>query len=339
VSVSGGAASLRFSRKRLLATTSICFGVLVVCAVLAVCFGDQPVSLAKAWENPQSTDGVILLSLRLPRVLLAILVGASLSVSGAAMQALTRNALADPFVLGVSGGAALGATCALALGWDAGASVFAFVGAVAATAFVFLSTARTHSSSTALLTGVIVNALAAALITCVKALTAPDRLGDILHWLAGALGYERASTLLAAAGYQAVALGALGVLSSKLNLLSLGDDEAAALGVSVRSTRRWVLVWSSLSIAGAVSLSGLVGFVGLLVPHILRRWLGPDMRLLIPACALGGGAFLVLADLLARLLFRALHAEPPVGVITALIGGPLFLTLLHRVGKRAALPS
>jgi len=327
---------IRFSRARLTGLLALNTVFLVLSMALALSFGEQSISLLKALTDPSSTDAVILLSLRLPRVLLAILVGASLSVCGAAMQALTRNALADPFVLGVSGGAALGATLALALGLGAGASVFAFGGALGATAFVFLSSARNPSPTAALLTGVIVNALAAALITCVKALTAPDRVGDILHWLAGALGYETATTLLGAFVYQTLSLGALWALAGRLNLLSLGDDEAAALGIRVERTRRWVLIWSSLSIAGAVSLSGLVGFVGLLVPHLCRRLLGPDLRLLIPACALGGGAFLVLADLSARMLFGALHAEPPVGVVTALIGGPLFLVLLHRSGHASA---
>jgi iron complex transport system permease protein len=311
-------------------------GLLVSC-LLAVRWGDQPISLRTAFEDPTSTDAAILFSLRVPRVLLAALVGAALSASGTALQALTRNALADPFVLGVSGGAALGATLALALGWSfEGAwvsvpSAFAFLGALLATVLVFFAGARNGKSATSvLLTGVIFNSLAAALITCIKALTAPDKVGDILHWLAGALGYEKASTLAWAFGYQAGALGVLWALSGRLNLLALGDDEAGSLGVPVAQTRRRVLGAASFSVAGAVALSGLVGFVGLLVPHILRRLLGPDQRLLLPASAVGGACFLVLADWGARLLFRAFHAEPPVGVVTAAIGGPLFLWLLHR---------
>jgi iron complex transport system permease protein len=129
---------------------------------------------------------------------------------------------------------------------------------------------------------------------------------------------------------QLVALGVLWVESARLNLLSLGDDEAASLGVPVRRTRALVLVATSLSVAGAVALAGLIGFVGLIVPHLLRLWLGPDQRLLVPASALGGAAFLVLADAATRVLFPVFHAEPPVGVVTAVLGGPFFVWLLNR---------
>ena len=277
-------------------------------------------------------DARVLFGLRLPRALLGALVGAALAASGSALQALLRNPLADPFVLGVSGGAALGTTLALALGLLAlaGPSLFAFAGAMGAMALV-LAAGRTRSSPyAALLTGVVFNAFAAAVITCVKTLLTPDQVGEILYWLAGTLGYERLRTLAVAVAIQVVALGVLWMESGRLNLLTLGDDEAASLGVPVRRTRWWVLIAASLSVAGAVALSGLIGFVGLIVPHLLRLWLGPDQRLLIPASALGGAAFLVTADLLTRLLFPVFHAEPPVGVVTAVLGGPLFVWLLHR---------
>jgi len=194
-----------------------------------------------------------------------------------------------------------------------------------------LGAGRARSSPyAALLTGVVFNAFASAVITCVKTLLTPDQVGEILYWLAGTLGYERLRTLAVAAVIQAVALGVLWRESGRLNLLTLGDDEAASLGVPVRRTRWWVLIAASLSVAGAVALSGLIGFVGLIVPHLLRLWLGPDQRLLVPASALGGAAFLVIADLLTRLLFPVFHAEPPVGVVTAVLGGPLFVWLLHR---------
>jgi iron complex transport system permease protein len=164
----------------------------------------------------------------------------------------------------------------------------------------------------------------------VKAWVAPEQIGEILHWLSGSLGYERWETLLGATALQALAIGVMWMLSGRLNLLTLGGDEAATLGVEVARTRWILLLAASLSVAGAVALSGLVGFVGLLVPHVLRLWLGPDQRLLLPACAVAVAGFLALSDLLARLLFRALATEPPVGVVTALIGGPLFLVLLRR---------
>ena len=256
--------------------------------VLSVLLGEYRLHLGVALTDPSSADARVLLGLRLPRAVLGALVGAALAASGSALQALLRNPLADPFVLGVSGGAALGTTLALALGLlaVAGPSLFAFAGAVGAMVLV-LGAGRARSSPyAALLTGVVFNAFAAAIITCIKTLLTPDRLGEVLYWLAGSLGYE--------------------------------------------PTRTLVLFAASLSVAGAVALAGLVGFVGLIVPHLLRLWLGPDQRLLVPASALGGAAFLVIADLLTRLLFPVFHAEPPVGVVTAVLGGPLFVWLLHR---------
>jgi iron complex transport system permease protein len=329
-------------------------GLVVLALLAATALGEYPLSLTRAFSLPASTDAAVFWSLRLPRAVLAALVGAALGCAGCTLQGLMRNPLADPFVLGVSGGAALGATLAMALGLasvgqavgvgaEHGASTaewarlsapsfFAFLGALGATALVFAA-GRLGGRTTpyaALLTGVIFNAFAAAAITCIKTLSAPDRIGEILYWLAGTLGYERPSTLLGAAALQVVAVGAMWTLSGRLNLLMLGDDDAASLGIRVERTRAILLLAASLSVAGAVALSGLVGFVGLIVPHVLRLWLGPDQRLLLPASALGGAAFLVLSDLGARLLFPLFQAEPPVGVLTAMIGGPLFLLLLHR---------
>lgn len=311
-------------------------GLLLLAAAslgLSVLLGEYPVDLARALREPASPDGQVLFGLRIPRALLGAMVGASLAASGSALQALLRNPLADPFVLGVSGGAALGATLALALGLQAlaGPSLFAFVGAVAAMALVLAAGRARSSPYAALLTGVVFNAFAAAIITCIKTLLTPDRLGEVLYWLAGNLGYEAPRTLLAGGAVQLLALGVLWAESGRLNLLSLGDDEAASLGVPVRRTRVLVLLAASLSVAAAVALAGLVGFVGLIVPHLLRIWLGPDQRLLVPASALGGAAFLVLADAGTRMLFGVFHAEPPVGVVTAVLGGPLFVWMLsHR---------
>jgi iron complex transport system permease protein len=344
-----------FTLERVLAFCGAFALLLLGAFLLALLFGEQPLSLAEALQDPDSTDATIFWSLRLPRALLGAIVGAGLAASGATLQGVLRNPLADPFVLGVSGGAALGATLSLALGLGtfgqlapglggglarfSAPALFAFLGAVAAMLFV-LAASQGHGSRApyaALLTGVIFNAFAAAAITLVKTLSDPDRLGEILYWLAGALGYERLSTLALSALLQAAALGVMLALSGRLNLLLLGDDDAASLGVHVARTRRWLLVATSASVAGAVALSGLIGFVGLIVPHLLRLALGPDQRLLVPLSALGGAAFLVLADLLARLAFPLFGAEPPVGVITALLGGPLFLALLYRRGRLAGL--
>jgi iron complex transport system permease protein len=317
----------------------------LVAFALAVRWGEQPLSLEAAFGDAASNDAAIFFSLRLPRALLAGIVGAALAASGCVLQALLRNPLADPFVLGVSGGAALGATLALVLGvsvlgdaqegarsWVevSAPSAFAFAGSVVATALVFGASGAAKSPYAALLTGVIFNAFASAVITCIKTLSAPSKVGELLYWLAGAIGYERHSTLVLSFVLQAVAIGVMWLLAGRINLLSLGDEEAASLGVPVERTRLLLLLAASISVAGAVAVSGLVGFVGLIVPHVLRLLLGPDQRLLVPASALGGAAFLMLSDLLARLSFSAFNAEPPVGVITAVLGGPMFLVLLRR---------
>lgn len=335
--------SARFSVGRSVAVLSALLLLAVFSFALAVSLGEQPLSLAGLGE-PGSTEATIFFSLRLPRAFLAALVGAALAASGCSLQGLMRNPLADPFVLGVSGGAALGATVAFALGLgtlagaDAllgrlgGPSTFAWLGALGAT-FLVLSLGRAaggRSLYATLLSGVIFNAFALAVITFVKTLASPDRLGEILYWLAGSLGYEDRSTLGLAFLLQALAIGTLWALSAKANLLALGDDAAASLGVHVERTRMIILVAASLSVSGAVALSGLVGFVGLIVPHLLRLWLGPDQRLLLPASVLGGASFLLLSDLGARMLFGVFNAEPPVGAVTALLGGPLFLLLLYR---------
>lgn len=329
----------RFSPGRLAFVVLACGAAALACFVVASLFGEQRLS----WEGVRtegSTEALIFESLRLPRVVLAALVGCALAASGAALQSLLRNPLADPFVLGVSGGAALGATVALALGVGTFASLgglsatslFALGGAVGATALV-LALGRLAGGGGAhatLLAGVIFNAFALAAITFIKALVAPDRLGQVLFWLAGQLGAERWPTLAATAVVVLGAVLALVALTPQLNLLSLGDEEAHSLGVDVRRTRRWLFVLASLAVAAAVSLSGLVGFVGLLVPHFARLLFGVDQRLTLPASALLGAAFLMLADLAARLLFGVFHTEPPVGVVTALLGGPVFLLLMRR---------
>lgn len=338
------AASANFSVGRLSAVLGACALALGAVLLLAAVLGEQPLSLPEVL-TPGSTARSILLSIRLPRVALAALVGASLAASGCALQALTRNPLADPFVLGVSGGSALGATVALALGLSAftllpglsATSVFALGGAFGATVLVMavgrLSRGGPHAT---LLAGVIFNSFALASVLFVKALVAPDQLGEVLFWLAGRLGHELPSTLVAATVLEACAFAALWALSGRLNLLMLGDDDAASLGVEVARTRRAVLLSTSLAVSVAVAVSGLVGFVGLLVPHVVRLMFGADNRVLLPASALCGAAFLALADLLARLSFRAFNQELPVGVVTALLGGPLFLVLLVRAARQRA---
>lgn len=284
--------------------------------------------------GPAPATAAIVLEVRGPRVLLGALVGASLASAGVAFQALLRNPLADPFILGVSGGAAVGAVGSLlfrgaaasVLGPGPATPFLALAGALTATVLVYgLSRG---AGERLLLTGVVVNAFLSALILVLAQLAAPGRRLLILRWMTGNLGAIEVGPLelgmLAAAA--AIGLAVFTALARDLDLLSLGDRAAAELGVDVRRARMLLFFTGSLVTGAAVAWSGLIGFVGLIVPHALRLVLGPDHRLLVPAAFLGGGAFLALADGLAR---AALPPEElPVGVITALAGGPFFLYLL-----------
>ena len=318
---------------------------LLLSLALSCALGAQPLSLAAALSGAEP-DRAILLGLRLPRALLGAVVGVALSASGTALQALLRNPLAEPFVLGVSGGAALGGAVALLAGGLLGGlwapfqalaqappvAAGAVAGAAGATVLAF-AVGRVGGRlvpEAALLVGIVFNAFAAALITVLKILVAPEQAARLLYWLMGSVGYEPAGAILATAAVVLLAVGTLVALSARLNLLSLGDDEAASLGVEVGRVRAAVLLAASAATGAAVALSGMVGFVGLIVPHLVRRVLGPDHRILVPASALFGGAFLVLADAAARVAFLPLGSEPPVGALTALAGGPLFLWLLRR---------
>ncbi len=332
---------------------SIAGGVAAVAGAVALscAFGAQPVSLVAALAGVEPHRS-ILVGLRLPRAALGAIVGCGLAAAGTALQALLRNPLAEPFVLGVSGGAALGGTAVLlaaaALAHLSGAAgalfssappvaIGAVAGAVGATLLVF-ALGRIGGRlvpEAALLVGIVFNAFAAGVITVVKVLVPPEQAARLLYWLMGAIGYEPAGTLAVGGSIVAVAVGALVLLSARLNLLSLGDEEAAALGVDVGRARGAVFLAASAATGAAVALSGMVGFVGLIVPHLVRRVAGPDHRILVPASALFGAAFLVLADAAARLAFLPLGKEPPVGALTALAGGPFFLWLLRRTRRRA----
>lgn len=328
------------------ATAALLLAAIAIAAFLAAAaFGDQPVSLHRAFADATSPDGVIFFSLRVPRALLAAIVGAALATSGAALQGLLRNPLADPFILGVSGGAALGATVCLAFGITtfgtlitvSAPAVCAFLGAIGATALVFFM-GRVAGRSTpysVLLAGTVFNAFALAAITVIRSIAQPGQVNGILSFLLGTLGFEDTSTLVATWALELFAIGGLILLSGRINVLALGDDEAASLGVDVERTRLLVLALASLAVAGGITLTGLIGFVGLIVPHLLRLWLGPDARRLIPLSALGGAALLLLADLSTRLLFQVFKQELPVGVITAMLGGPFFMLLLHRGNAEA----
>jgi iron complex transport system permease protein len=291
-------------------------------------------------------DGVaadIVLRVRLPRVLLAALVGASLATAGTLFQALLRNPLADPYVLGVSGGAALGGIVVLAAGGLLGLGYAAvppasFAGAVGTLILLFaVAGGRGRlSPTTLLLTGVVFNAFASAAIVFLASSAGLAEGARIFLWLIGNLSDARAELAGTVAAFLALGLACALPFARSLNLLALGEEPAAQLGVPVEAVRRLLLVATSLMVGAAVSVSGLIGFVGLIIPHLLRLAIGPDHRLLVPASALGGAAFLVLCDTAARTLLAG--RELPVGAITALAGGPLFLLLLRRAPLRAGAP-
>ncbi len=284
------------------------------------------------------TEGVaaeVVRSLRLPRALAAFACGALLALAGALMQVLLRNPLADPYVLGISGGASVGALGAMLLGLPAllvhGG---AFSGALAATLLVF-GLARGEGSWTQtrlLLTGVIVAAGCGAVVALILSIAPENKLRGMLFWLMGDLSH-------AASPWPALAMLALGILaalpfSRDLNLLARGDITARALGVPVARLRGGVYVLAALATAVAVTTTGAVGFVGLVVPHLVRLAIGNDQRVLLPAAALAGGILLTLADTLARTLVAP--QQLPVGVLTALIGVPVFLYLLTRSPRGGA---
>ncbi len=284
-------------------------------------------------------DSQVLLYARMPRVIFATVVGAALAISGAVFQAVLRNPLADPFILGVSGGAALGGSLMLATfgtGIALAVPTASFAGALGSLALI-LTVSRwlpggRLSTYVLLLTGVVFNAFASAVIMFLKAILSAQKAQELLFYLMGTLSVEgtpMSETLVLSGVVVGCCLVLIG-FSRELNLLSLGEDEARGLGVNVAATRRWVVIVASLAVAVSVAYTGLIGFVGLVVPHGVRLIVGPDHRLLLPMSALIGGAFLVTCDLLARLSFTTLGTSLPVGVVTACIGAPLFIYFLRR---------
>lgn len=297
---------------------------LTACLALALSLGSARIDLLHLDE----TSRAILLDVRLPRALLAIAVGACLSSAGVAFQALLRNPLADPYVVGASSGAALGAALAILLGLTAVLPLAAFLGAVGAMAFI-VRLARIGGAlpvDTFLLAGVVVGSFLWSLVSFLLTLARQD-MPKIVFWLMGSLSDARWDQLPMIVPYLAIGLGGLYAASLSLNLLTLGEEAAIPLGLPAERAKLWVLLGATLLTAAAVSVSGLIGFLGLIVPHLCRSLTGPDHRLLLPAAALGGGGFLLLCDTLARTLLPG--QEVPVGVITALLGAPFFFWLLY----------
>ncbi len=327
--------------------TRLALLTVVLVASLAVAVSVGPVSLgpgrvldAIAGAGDREARAIVL-GIRAPRALLAALVGAGLALAGAALQALLRNPLAEPYVLGVSGGAALGAVTCLVLGWAAASGwilpLAAFVGALAAVGIV-LQVAE-HGGTrldtrTLLLAGVVVGAFFNAVILLLLTFGSAETFRSAIYWMMGSLAGADFDAVLVLAVWVTPGALLLLALGRPLNLLAVGEETALFLGVRVEGLKRVIYLAASLLVAATVAVSGAIGFVGLIVPHGVRLAWGSDHRKLLPAAALAGAAFLVLADTAART--AAAPAEIPVGVVTALIGVPLFVLLLTRRSDRAA---
>jgi iron complex transport system permease protein len=275
----------------------------------------------------------IIRDLRIPRALLAFLVGGSLAVTGAALQALVRNPLADPYLLGLSGGAGLGAVGAIALHLDSPwvLPASAFVGALAAILVVYrlgVVTGAVLDPRVLLLAGVVVGAFAAAMMGAIMAVSPAAELRNAFVWLLGGFGSASWRSVSVFASYAAVPVTLMYLAARPLDLLTLGEEPATYLGADVERTKRRVYVAASLLTAAAVAVSGTIGFVGLVVPHAIRLFWGHLHRTLLPAAFLLGGTLLVFADALARTIFAPV--ELPVGVVTAFVGVPVFVLLLRR---------
>ena len=317
-------------------------GAAVVAAiVIGLSAGAFPVTLDGAWRAlgklwsgaaPSAPDERVLLSIRGPRVLAGVIVGASLAGAGVVYQGLFRNPLVSPDVLGVSAGAGLGAVLGIFLSLPLLAiQVLAFAGGLATVVLVYAIAVAVQGRDPTLvlvLGGVVVGALAGAAISLLKILADPyDQLPAITFWLLGSLASARASDVWAALPAVLIGIVPLVLLRWRINVLSLGDEEARALGVEAGRLRAIVIAAATLITASVVAISGVIGWVGLVIPHIARMLVGPSFERLLPAAMLMGAAYLVLVDTLARSLGRI---EVPIGILTAVVGAPFFLWLLWR---------
>ncbi len=281
-----------------------------------------------------SQEELIIFSVRLPRILFAGIVGAALSIGGVIFQALLRNPLADPYILGISGGSALGAIVGILIGASSfylGIPLLAFCGALTTVFLLFIVAGDTRGplwDNSLLLSGVVINAFFSAAILFFLSVVDSLELHSITFWLMGDLSRASLKEIGVAAICLFVGFALLYGQARKLNLIVQGEETALHLGVDLEKTKPWLLILTSLIIAVVVSLAGIIGFVGIMVPHLMRLVFGSDHRLLLPAAALFGASFLVLADTLARVILAP--TELPVGVITALCGAPYFLFLLKR---------
>ncbi len=337
----------RLTRGGLLGQVLIAAGVLVVTGFLCSLAGTETISPARAFEQLISGEGgiesQIYFGIRLSRIALAGLIGMSLACSGVVLQGLLRNPLADPYILGISSGAGLGAVLASVFGFGVSTGLFSAMGSMA---FVFALltvglvwgiarlTGQTRSTHL-LLSGVVINAFFSAVIMFVTSISRADQIYSTIFWLMGNVRPESGMLLAGLSGIVLLAVAGLFVLSPALNVISFERRHAQTLGISVGQVQGIAFVIAALITAISVALSGLIGFAGLVVPHCVRLVFGPDHRQLIPLSALYGAVFMIGADTLARTIVAP--AQLPVGVITALIGAPFFLVLLIRYSRKVSM--
>lgn len=284
--------------------------------------------------TPDSPEKAIILDIRLPRVLLAGLVGIALSVTGVTFQGIFRNPLVDPFILGISAGAAFG--CALSVGFlpQLPIQIMAFVFGIAAVVLAY-SIARTQGEISRLpliLSGVIISAFFTAMVSIVKFMVDPMKLQNIVYWLMGSFSLATWRLVWIVAIVLTISLVPIYLMRWRLNVISMGEDEAKAMGINVKRDRIIFIGASTLAVSIAVSASGIIGWVGLMVPHLIRMIVGPDHRRLVPLSMAGGAAFMIVADTIARNLT---NYDIPVGIITAITGAPFFVYLMKRGGKES----
>jgi iron complex transport system permease protein len=325
---------------RIILTSTLLGSLLVLSAFLAISTGSSGSNLLETFsiligkEDPDSIAATIIWQIRLPRVILAAAVGGTLALGGLVFQALLRNPLAEPYILGISGGSAIGAILAMLIGlsYFPGVAIFSFGGSLLVLGFITVIAGSTLgntmlSRDSLLLGGVMMNAFCAAVIMFLISMTRSFQVQHILYWLMGDLSSLQKNQLLIL--FLVIpCFAVIFIMARPMNLLLLGKETAAAMGINVKKTVMLLLIITSLMVSIIVSLSGLVGFVGLVIPHIFRLILGPDHRLLVPSCLLGGASYLIFCDLLARVIPSS--GAMPVGIITALIGAPLFIILLLR---------
>jgi len=316
-------------------------GLLVVLTLCATSVGAMRLPLLQVWRGDDPVQWQIWLTIRLPRVLLALAIGGALAMAGCVMQGLFRNPLADPGLLGISSGAALAVALWIvvpAIGLPALILLYApmlaaFLGSLAVTAIIFVLCQRRDGGMTRLLlVGIAINALCSALVGVLSWLSNDTQLRQLSLWGMGSLGQAQWPTLLVAFSLMLPAAIAIWRLAPQLNLLQLGDEEAHYLGVNIRRVRHVLLFSSALLVGAAVAISGVIGFIGLVVPHLLRMWLGADHRVTLPGSVVVGAILLLVADTVARTLVAP--AEMPVGLLTSLLGAPWFLWLIFRQQAR-----